>query len=60
MMRARSIKIEDCLINDNHPPYIVAELSSNHNGKLDTALAIVEAAKAAGADAVKLQTYRPD
>lgn len=41
-------------------PYIIAELSANHNGKLDTALKIIEEAKKAGADAVKLQTYRPD
>jgi pseudaminic acid synthase len=47
-------------IAEDAEPYVIAELSANHNGKLDTALRIVEAAKAAGADAVKLQTYRPD
>lgn len=41
-------------------PYVVAELSANHNGELATALKIIDAAKRAGADAVKLQTYRPD
>lgn len=41
-------------------PYIIAELSANHNGKLETALRIIDEAKKAGADAVKLQTYRPD
>ena len=44
----------------NYPPYIIAELSANHNGRLDTALKIIEEAKKAGADAVKLQTYTAD
>lgn len=47
-------------ISPNQPPYIIAELSANHNGKLETALQIIEEAAKAGADAVKLQTYRPD
>lgn len=47
-------------ISQDQPPYIIAELSANHNGKLETALKIIEEAAKAGADAVKLQTYRPD
>jgi pseudaminic acid synthase len=47
-------------IGPEHPPYVIAELSANHNGRLDTAMRIVEEAKKAGADAVKLQTYTPD
>lgn len=54
------IEIAGRRIGDGHAPYIIAELSANHNGKLETALNIIEEAAKAGADAVKLQTYRPD
>lgn len=47
-------------IGSDFPPYIVAELSANHNGSLETAFRIIEEANNAGADAVKLQTYTPD
>ena len=47
-------------IGPEHPPYVIAELSANHNGNIDQDFAIMEAAKTAGADAIKIQTYRPD
>ncbi|NNJ72971.1 MAG: pseudaminic acid synthase [Enterobacterales bacterium] len=47
-------------IGASFSPYIVAEMSANHNGELETALRIIDEAKKAGADAVKIQTYRPD
>jgi pseudaminic acid synthase len=47
-------------IGCQHPTYIIAELSANHGHKLDEALRLVHAAKDAGADAIKLQTYTPD
>ncbi|MEO0411041.1 MAG: pseudaminic acid synthase [Pseudomonadota bacterium] len=47
-------------IGPGHPPYVIAELSANHNGNLQRALDSIDAAKAAGADAVKIQSYSPD
>lgn len=60
MSNTPSISIAGRRIAADAPPYIIAELSANHNGKLETAMRIVEEAKKAGADAVKLQTYTAD
>lgn len=54
------IKIGDFLIGNNHKPFIIAEMSGNHNQSLDRALELVDAAAAAGAHALKLQTYTAD
>ena len=54
------IKIGKHTIGPGHPVYIVAELSANHNQSFDQAVQIIHAAKEAGADAVKLQTYTAD
>lgn len=57
---SKKITINNRDIGTGFPPYIIAELSANHNGSLDTALKIIEEAKRCGADAIKLQTYSAD
>lgn len=54
------IEIAGRKVGNAFSPYVIAEMSANHNGSLDTALRIIDTARRAGADAVKIQTYRPD
>ena len=54
------IKIGNREIGHKHPPFIIAEMSGNHNQSLERALEIVEAAAKTGAHALKIQTYTPD
>lgn len=60
MTQDLTLSIDGRKIGPAHPPYVIAEMSANHNGDLDQALRLIDAAKDSGADAVKLQTYRAD
>ena len=54
------MKIGNRQISENKPPFIVAEISANHNNSLKRTLKLIDEAKNAGADAIKIQTYKPD
>ncbi|WP_037382781.1 pseudaminic acid synthase [Sinorhizobium americanum] len=57
---SRNLTIAGRQIGPDFPPYVIAEMSANHNGRIETALSLIDRAREVGADAVKLQTYRPD
>lgn len=57
---AAEFEIAGRKIGSSFPPYLIAELSGNHNGDLSRAMRLIECAAKSGADAVKIQTYRPD
>ena len=59
-MKDGHIFINDRRIGPDEPPYVICELSGNHNGSLDRALKMVDLAAATGCDAIKIQTYTPD
>ena len=55
-----SMMVDGRVIGAGTSPYIIAEMSANHNGDINNAYKIIDMAKACGADAVKMQTYTPD
>ena len=59
-MTSASVEIAGRRIGRDHEPYVICELSGNHNGSLDRALELLQAAASTGADAVKIQSYTPD
>jgi pseudaminic acid synthase len=60
VLMSSTVDIAGRLIDTKHPPFVIAEMSGNHNKSLDRAIELVKAAAAAGADALKLQTYTAD
>jgi N-acetylneuraminate synthase len=59
-MKQKFITIDGRKIGPHYKPYIIAELSANHNGNIEQAFKSIEAAAACGADAIKIQSYSPD
>ncbi len=57
---ARELKIGNKLVGDGHPTYVIAEIGINHNGSLENAKKMIDAAKHAGVDAVKFQKRTPE
>jgi pseudaminic acid synthase len=55
-----TIEIAGRPVGPDHPPFVICELSGNHNGSLERALSMIDAAAATGADAIKIQTYTAD
>ena len=55
-----SLSINERKIGKDFYPYVIAEMSANHNGLIENAFSIIKKAKESGADAVKMQTYTPD
>jgi len=60
MSKAKDIKIDNFKIGRDYPPFVIAEMSGNHNQSLERALEIVEMAAKTGAQALKIQTYTAD
>ena len=54
------LEIDGVKIGEESPPYVIAEISANHNGQLENALELIDMASRCGANAVKLQSYTPD
>lgn len=59
-MTTKPITIDGRVIGSDAPPYVICELSGNHNGSIDRALELIDAAADTGCDAIKIQTYTPD